>query len=263
MLEAKLTQGSYFKRVIDALKDLVQEANFDCSPAGITLQSMDQAHVTLVMLLMRADGFDDYRCDRSLPLGVNMTSLAKVIKAAGPDDSITLKAGDNGETLGLVFEAPRGERVSEYEIKLMDLDIQQLGVPQTDYDVQVKMSAAELQRICRDLITIDDTVRISASKDSVRFKTKGDLGTGSVILTQSMGSIDSKDGGEPGTTILLRNPCDIDLSLKFLTAFTKATPLSETVSIGFSEGIPCLVEYPVAKMGYLRFYLAPKVDDSN
>jgi proliferating cell nuclear antigen len=263
MLEAKLVQGNTFKKVIDALKDLVQEANFDCSPAGITLQSMDQAHVTLVMLLMRADGFDEYRCDRSLPLGINMTSLAKVIKAAGPDDAITLKAGDNGETLGLVFEAPRGERVSEYDLKLMDLDTQQLGVPHTDYDVQVKMSAGELQRICRDLIAIDDTVRISAAKDSVRFKAKGDLGTGSVILTQATSmSVDSKDKEtEPATTILLRNACDIDLSLKFLSAFTKATPLSDTVNIGFSEGIPCLVEYPVQKMGYLRFYLAPKVDD--
>ena len=259
MFEAKLVEGHIFKKVIDALKDLVQEANFDCSPTGVTLQSMDQAHVTLVMLLLRKDGFPEYRCDRSIPLGVNMGSLSKIIKAAGPDDSITLKAGDNSETLGLVFESPRGERISDYELKLMDLDIQQLGVPQTEYDVQVKMSSAELQRICRDLITLDDTVKISALKDSVRFKAKGDMGSGSVILSQSCGSIDKEMA--PGTTILLRNPTEIDLSLKFLSAFTKATPLSDSVNIGFSEGIPCLVEYPIENMGYLRFYLAPKVDD--
>lgn len=258
MFEAKLVQGNIIKKVIDALKDLVQEANFDCSPSGVTLQSMDQAHVTLVMLLLRADGFDEYRCDRSLPLGVNMGSLSKIIKAAGQDDSITLRAGDNAETLGLVFEAPKGEKVADYELKLMDLDIQQLGVPQTDYDVQVKMSSAELQRICRDLSTIDDTVKISALKETVRFKSKGDMGVGSIILNQSAGTIDKE---EPGTTILLRNPCEIDLSLKFLSAFTKATSLSDTVNIGFSDGIPCLVEYPIEKMGYLQFYLAPKVDE--
>ena len=106
MLEARLGQGVVLKKVIETLRDLVNETNFEFTPAGITLQSMDSAHVILVSLLLRADGFESYRCDRTIPVGINMASLGKIIRSAANDDAITLRADDNGETLNLLFEAP-------------------------------------------------------------------------------------------------------------------------------------------------------------
>ena len=35
MLEAKIEQAVVFKRVLDAIKDLVEHANFDCSEEGL------------------------------------------------------------------------------------------------------------------------------------------------------------------------------------------------------------------------------------
>src|ERR1700733_9367034 len=106
MLEAKLAQGQVLKKVIDAIRDLVNEAKFEFTPSGITLQSMDSAHVILVSLLLRSDGFESYRCDRTIPVGINLGSLGKIIRTAANDDTITLRADDNGETINLVFEAP-------------------------------------------------------------------------------------------------------------------------------------------------------------
>lgn len=63
--------------------------------------------------------------------------------------------------------------------------------------------------------------------------------------------------------ILLRKPVNVSLSLKFLAQFTRATSLSPTVTLGMSSGVPMLVEYPFEDYGYLRFYLAPKVEDDN
>jgi proliferating cell nuclear antigen len=75
MFEARLTQSSIFKRVIDAIKDLITEATFDCSDSGMQMQAMDNAHVSLVSLNLRNDGFDKYRCDRNLTLGMNLARL--------------------------------------------------------------------------------------------------------------------------------------------------------------------------------------------
>ena len=96
MLEARIQQGSVLKKVIDSLRDLVNEANFEFTPSGITLQSMDSAHVILVSLLLRSDGFESYRCDRTIPVGINMGSLGKIIRSAANDDAITLRADDSG-----------------------------------------------------------------------------------------------------------------------------------------------------------------------
>ena len=39
------SSGQVFKKLIDSIKDLVNEANFDCSSAGMSLQAMVRALV--------------------------------------------------------------------------------------------------------------------------------------------------------------------------------------------------------------------------
>ena len=94
MLEARIAQGSLLKKLIEAVKDLVTEANFDCTSEGIQVQAMDSSHVSLVGILLKADGFEHYRCDKSVSLGMNLASLSKILKCAGNDDVITMKAED-------------------------------------------------------------------------------------------------------------------------------------------------------------------------
>nr|KAG5710378.1 hypothetical protein BaRGS_022196 [Batillaria attramentaria] len=127
--------------------------------------------------------------------------MAKILKCAGNDDIITIKAGDNADTVTFVFESPNQEKVSDYEMKLIDLDTEHLGIPDTEYSCVVKLPSSEFQRICRDLSQIGDSVVISCTKEGVKFSASGDLGT--------------------------------------------------------------VVEYKIADMGYLRFYLAPKIEDQD
>ena len=44
---------------------------------------MDSSHVSLCALKMKAEGFDHYRCDKSISLGVNTPNLSKILKCAG------------------------------------------------------------------------------------------------------------------------------------------------------------------------------------
>lgn len=258
MLEARFSEGAIFKKIIESFKDLITDANFEFSAGGMSLQSMDSTHVVLVMLLMRADGFEKYRCDRTMPIGVNLGTLSKVIKCAGNDDAITVRADDGGETINFVFESPNGERVSDYDLKLMDLDVECLGVDEEESEVTLTIPSDELQRICRDLSNLSETIEIDCIKDSVKFTAKGDLGTGSIIL-KSNASPDKE--GTACTKIAMRKPVCISVSVKFLSAFTKATGLSPTVRLEITEKKPMMVEYSLGEVGYVRFYLAPKIGD--
>lgn len=72
MFEAVLQQSAILKKVLEAIKDLITEASFDCSDSGIQLQAMDNSHVSLVSLILRSDGFERYRCDRNITMGMNL-----------------------------------------------------------------------------------------------------------------------------------------------------------------------------------------------
>lgn len=134
MFEARLIQGNLLVKVTDAIKDLVNEANFDCSSTGFQLQAMDTSHVSLVVLSLRSDGFEHYRCDRNmsmgeprtpltrgvawpaphmpspvppctpLPPGMSLGSMSKVLKCSSKDDIITMKAEDKADTVTFMFE---------------------------------------------------------------------------------------------------------------------------------------------------------------
>lgn len=70
-------------------------------------------------------------------------------------------------------------------MKLMDIDADTLGIPETDYDARVTMTAGEFSRIVRDLSTLGESVRIEVSKEGVRFASDGESANGSVLLKQT------------------------------------------------------------------------------
>jgi proliferating cell nuclear antigen len=255
----------------------VQDCNFDCNDSGIALQAMDNSHVALVSMMLKAEGFSPFRCDRNIALGVNLTSLTKVLRAAQNEDILTLKAEDAPDVLNLVFESSETDRISEYDLKLMDIDQEHLGIPDTEYAATITMPANEFKRITTDLIAVsesgmpfppccpfhvgkllanrDRVVTIEASKDGVKFSCQGDIGNGSVTLRQHSNVEKPSESIE----IELSEPVSLTFSLKYLVGFCKASALSNTVKICLSNEVPLLVEYSLAGSSYLRFYLAPKV----
>ncbi|XP_014674296.1 PREDICTED: proliferating cell nuclear antigen-like [Priapulus caudatus] len=258
MFEARLVQGSLLKKILEATKDLLTEATFDCSSTGMSLQAMDSSHVSLVSLMLRSDGFDAYRCDRNLSMGINLTSMTKIIKCSSNDDVVTIKADDNNpDTVTFMFESPNQEKVSDFEMKLMDLDTEHLGIPETDYSVVVKMPAQEFQRVCRDMSQIGESVTICCTKDGIRFSASGDLGTGNIKIAQSA----NVDKEEEAVVIEMQEAVTLTFALRYLNFFTRATSLSGQVSLSMSPEVPLVVEYKIADMGYMRYYLAPKIED--
>jgi proliferating cell nuclear antigen len=206
---------------------------------------------------MKTEGFDFYRCDKNISLGINTPNMGKVLKCAGNEDVITLKSEEDNDTLNLSFESPKQDRVSEFEMKLMDIESEHLGIPETEYKCHVRLPSAEFQRIIRDLKDFGDAISINVSKEGIRFTSKGDLGTGNIMLKHNT-SVDKED---EAVVIEMQEPVSLNFAHRYLNMFTKATPLGPTVTLSMSPDIPIVVEYPIETCGYVRFYLAPKIDD--
>jgi proliferating cell nuclear antigen len=80
------------------------------------------------------------------------------------------------------------DRIAEYEMKLMDIDTDQLGIPDTEYDATVSMSSTEFGRIVRDLSQLGESVKIEITKEGVRFASEGETANGNVLLKQTGGA---------------------------------------------------------------------------
>jgi proliferating cell nuclear antigen len=104
---------------------------------------------------------------------------------------------------------------------------------------------------------LGDTVTIAVSKEGVKFSVSGELGTCNITCRQGEGAVDDDEA----VTIKLEEPVTLAFALRYLNFFTKATSLSNDVTLSLSPDVPLMVEYKMEEVGNIRFYLAPKIDD--
>ncbi|PPS12002.1 hypothetical protein GOBAR_AA08647 [Gossypium barbadense] len=254
---------------------------------------MDSSRVAMLSLLLRPDGFEHYRCDRNISMGINLANMARMLRCASDDDIVTnsplmlmmaailsplsLKAPVTTFLFAIGFERILGfcwrvllvdcwfifhgftaqEKISDYEMKLMHISSENLEIPEAGYEAIVKMPASVFARICKDLGTIGDTVMISVTKEGIQFFTRGDIGTANIFCRKTTPV--AKE--EEAISIEMEKQVSLTLALRYLISFTKATPLAKQVTISMSYEQPIVVEYKMEIMGHIRFYLVPKVEE--
>eukprot|EP00929_Paragymnodinium_shiwhaense_P079401 TRINITY_DN4132_c0_g2_i1.p1 TRINITY_DN4132_c0_g2~~TRINITY_DN4132_c0_g2_i1.p1 ORF type:complete len:287 (-),score=87.46 TRINITY_DN4132_c0_g2_i1:248-1027(-) len=258
VLEAQLQQAVLLKKVVDAMKDLCKDVNFDCSEKGLQVQSMDSSHVALVSLLLRESAFTDFKCDRPTSLGMNVESLSKIFKICGSNDSLKLKWQNDADTLNFQCENSDDDRIADFDLKLMQIESEHMEIPEQQYKVVVRMPSSEFQKICRDLKEFGETMQLSASKEGIKFSVQGDVGAGNVMLKPR-----DSDKPEEKVSLVVHEPVTATFALRYLVNFSKAAPLCPTVELGLGPDAPLLVKYDLEKTenGHMQFYLAPKIDE--
>lgn len=322
MFEARVNQGTMWKKVIESVKELVTEANFDCTPTGISIQAMDTAHVALVNLLLRRDGFSVFNCERPAILGVNLGNLAKILKTTETNDMITLRRDDDSDVLSVIAEDTQGNKTSEFNMRLMEIEAEQMGIPEMDYHTSVSLPSAEFAKICRDMSIFGDTVTVSVARDGVKFSAGSEMGEGFAMLkagprhaaaasdnetatrrpksemkdevkkerkagvkaepvsddvpvetdamvppekpskAASSAAAAAAAGTDLGVVISLEEPVTLSFALRYFNTFAKGAALSDRVNLHLANDSPCMIEFKIEGLGYLRYYLAPKVDAS-
>merc|ERR1711930_27047 len=201
-------------------KDLCKDVNFDCSEKGLQVQSMDSSHVALVSLLLRESAFADFKCDRPTSLGMNVDSLAKILKMCGPTDSLKVRWQGGADTVGFQCESGSDDRIADFDLKLMQIESEHMEIPEQQYKVIAKLPSAEFQRICRDLKEFGETMQVKASKDGIRFSVQGDVGTGNVVLKPR-----ESEKPEERVSLTVHEVITATFALRYLVTFSKAAPL--------------------------------------
>eukprot|EP01017_Pseudomicrothorax_dubius_P005210 TRINITY_DN1125_c0_g3_i2.p1 TRINITY_DN1125_c0_g3~~TRINITY_DN1125_c0_g3_i2.p1 ORF type:complete len:277 (-),score=83.95 TRINITY_DN1125_c0_g3_i2:77-907(-) len=272
MFEARLEQGIILKKIVEAIKEIVSSVNIEVGPSGINIQAMDPSHIALVSLTLQETGFTDYRADRSFVIGLDVNNLFKILKIAGNDDIITMKTEQEEPTyLRFIFEDPSNyhfsftfayifpietEKVSEFNLNLITLDNEQLGISDSEHACLITMSSAEFTKTIREISSLSETVTIDVNKEFIKFSVTGDIGAGSI-------KIKARESDKREDQVILEVDEDVSLSfgLRYLTMFSKAASLSTQVILSLSNEAPLIVDYKIDKMGNLKFYLAPKISE--
>lgn len=178
---------------------------------------MDSSHVALVSLNLSMDGFEHYRADSNMVLGVSIANLAKVMKLADNSDSITLQADQEATHLKIIFENAKTERKTEFNLNLITIDSEHLAIPETEYQSVVTINSNEYSKICKELFSLSETVQVTTDPNCVTFSVEGEVGSGSVKLGHNEGE---------QTILEVTEPVTQQFALRYLNMFNKAAAIS-------------------------------------
>ncbi|XP_024318527.1 proliferating cell nuclear antigen isoform X2 [Brachypodium distachyon] len=246
IFEVRLEQATLFKNLVEAISDLFSEAYFNFSGRGLDVRAVDSSGFTLVAFLLRAEAFNYYSCDRALSVGLSLADMAKAVRYANNDDILTIKAVEEWfYVVTFTFESPNND----------DGPLEISESPGSDYQAIVCMPSAMFMGICNKLSSFGerDTVVISVDKEHVRFFTGGETGSSSIVCRQTQ----TVDKPKEPIVMEVKEEVSLTFQLRHMNSFSKASTLSDQVTISLSSKQSAVFEYKIAEMGYIRYYLSP------
>jgi len=246
-MRLKTIQASSFKATFEVLKDILNDVNIYFDADGLKMVTLDTARAALVDLELSHDNFEEYECESAITAGVNVSNMFKLLKTISTSDTLTLEITSR-DVMNVLIESSVKKSKTNFQLKLLDIDEDHIQVPEVPLSVCTVMPSIDFQRICRDMNNLANEISVTRIDDRFVFSCEGDFANQETTISCT----DVVDTTYSGT-----------YSLKYLNIFTKSTGMCSNVQILQEEGNRFLVlQYNVANLGDLKFYLATKVEDS-
>lgn len=242
-------QAVAFKAVFEVLKDILNDVNIYFKKDGIQIITLDTARSALVDMFLRAENFEEYVCEEDIIAGVNIANTFKLLKTITNNDVITMSITSK-EYIDISIQNEGKKSITKFQLKLLDIDEDQIELPDVDISVVTTMPSIDFQRMCRDMNNVANDVTITRRGKHFTVKCEGDFANQETTIECNDDTC--KEGLELSGVY----------SLKYLNIFTKATGMCSTVQIlQEKENTFLVLKYNVANLGELKFYLAVKTDD--
>lgn len=234
------------KKSIEILKELISETHLMFKEDGLYVSAMDSTHISMINLFLSRGKFSEYKLSKEITIGLSLVNLYVLIKNVTDDDRVTFQMNDP-DNLDILITSTK--KNSKYSLKLMDIDSEQLGIPEYDYLAIIRMNSDYFSKIVKEIKDIgnDTTVKIT---DTLIFSTIGDIAQLDIEALEADIQRFSEDEYKS------------KFSIQYFIYFSKSASLSTEVELGFMEAFPLQFKYDLRDNSYLHFYLAPKIEDS-
>lgn len=241
-------QASALRTIFEVLKDIINDVNIYFTTDGVKIITLDTAHVTLVHMFLPAENFEEYSCETDVIAGVNLSNMHKLLKSVTNNDSLRMKI-EGHDVIEIEIENSVKHSVTKFRLKLLDINEDDLIVPDVDMDLVTTLPSVDFQRITRDMANLATDISIVRRGHLLELSCEGDFADQKTII----------DCGPPKEA----EPVGGVFPLKYINMYTKATNLCSNVQLfqnSENAKLPLIVRYAIANLGDVRFYLAQKVE---
>lgn len=236
-------QASAIKATFEVLKDILNDVNLYFKPDGMYIITLDTTRTALVDMFLAAENFEEYFCEKDIIAGINISNTFKLLKTITNNDILKIEIHSK-EFMEFHISNEVKKTNTVFQLKLLDINENEIELPQLSMSSTTTMPSIDFQRICRDMFNIGNDIELSRNGTSMTLRCAG-LFANQETHIECMETVSEIKGL---------------YSLRYLNIFTKATSMCSTVQIMQEERF-LILKYNVANLGELKFYLATKISE--
>lgn len=245
VFSAKTSGSDEWKAILSAISTLVEEATFEATAEGISFRGMDPSHVALIDISWPNSAFEKYECDGDIKFGVRIDEFSKLIKRSDKTEGIEISLSDNMLLISI-------GKNKQYKMRLIESSATDTPLPKIPYDTRISLATGLFDKILGDVQVVSDYLTVMTNATKSEFSGKGDSGEVLISLQKQQDELSEISVKEESTGTY---------SLEYLNPIVKAVgTASGSIVCEYSSAKPLRIEFKVANMGRIHFYLAPRVE---
>lgn len=261
-----------FANIFQNLKSISDQVNVQFDQEKMYIQTMDSARISILEILLPNAWFCTYKCDNAVPnttvvntakytLGINTQIMYKILSARDKNQTINLQYNPDTDIIHINMRAideagapiPGAGFDKQFELPLIDLDTELLGIPDIEYQVEIALHSSVFSTLIHQLRGFGDSLEIHCDEETIRFTAK----------TQDSGSMAVNVRMDDLTEFAIEEECNLDLTfgLQYLQNICNYGKITKQVQIKLHCDYPLRIDYPLENDGFVKYFLAPKIND--
>lgn len=246
-----------FVAIFQLLKNWSSHITLQFEDEKLYIQSMDKSHICLADIEIQKKWFSFYECSTKHKISIDSTHFAILMNYALKHDKLELKYEENDcEKLFINFlneKESKGSFDHFFELNLIDVDEDNLGIPEVNYDVEFTIEAKKLVEVFSELNTFGQDLNIICNESIMELNANGDSTKLKVnIPVDDLDEYAISEGEELNISFSLNHLCKMCLSMK----------LCATINVSLSGEYPMSLIYNLGEGSKVSFFIAPKVSDN-
>ncbi len=246
-MKLTLAEPRLLKESMNIISELVNEVTLKVDQDKIEIIAIDPANVAMIDFKLLSSAFVEYTVPKPQELAINLEHLKVVLKRAKPVDTLTLELDEEKNRLQVNFS---GSSSKKFNIPLINIDENEHKLPDLSFATKVNLSSSIFDEAIEDMGVVAESVALVSSKENFVVKCESNLRDAKVTMAGSEEVSIINDSGEDVFS---------KYSIEYLKKISKASKLSDQVSLEFGPDYPLRVEYKLLDKLRLSFILAPRV----
>lgn len=237
-----------FKKSIEAVSVLIDEAELVVSKNGLTLKATDPSQISMVDFKLGKEAFKEFEIDADVRLGLDLDYFSQIMARAKSGEHLVLELEEKSSRLLVVF---KGKSSRKFSVPLIDISSNELPSPRIEFDANLKLKADVLQDALKDAQLISTHVMLGVNAASFFVKANSSKGELNNITSKEEASL---------VELNAKKECSSMFPLDYLNDMLKSASSDTVVELDLKSNAPVHIKYGIGK-SFIEYFLAPRIEN--